>query len=181
MTGIWDNCRNSSSWPHIFCAIGNVSGFFSAGLWFLVLFPQIVKNFRLRSVVGLSFLWAAANFTASLVNAFFVFSRELPLYTNIQSVYQPCLELTILFQFLIFSVTSVHRRLLALLICLLLWSVIIMVELTVDDASTYVYWLAVFLWSVETFPQVILNMNRRSTSGQSTVSVGIALVGKVYM
>ena len=163
----------------MFCAVGNISGFFSAALWFLVLVPQIVKNFRRRSVVGLSFLWAAANFTASLINLFFVFSRDLPLYINVQSIYQPCLELTILFQFLLFSKNPVPKRLLTLLICLLLWSVIIEVELTVDEAATDVYWVAVFLWSVETFPQVILNMKRRSTSGQSTVSVGIALTGKV--
>ena len=101
------------------------------------------------------------------------------MYINVQSIYQPCLELIILFQFLLFSKNPVPKRLLALLICLLLWSVIIEVELNVDEAATDVYWVAVFLWSVETFPQVILNMKRRSTSGQSTVSVGIALTGKV--
>ena len=56
-----------------------------------------------------------------------------------------------------------------------------MIQLTVDGAANNMFWGAVVLWSVETFPQVILNMKRRSTSGQSTVSVGIALTGKVRL
>ena len=36
------------------------------------------------------------------------------------------------------------------------------------------------LWSVETYPQVILNLNRRSTDGQSTISVLITICGKTF-
>lgn len=179
MTALYENCRNFSSWPPAICAIGNMSGFCSTVLWFFVLVPQIAKNFRFRSVVGLSFLWAVANFTASLINLFFVFSNDLPLYIKVSAIYQPCLEFTILFQFMLFSKKPVNKRLLALLVCLLLWSAIIETELTVEGAANMAFWGAVFLWSVETFPQVILNMNRRSTSGQSTLSVAVALTGKV--
>ena len=69
------NCRGS--WPHGLCIFANVCGLISAGIWFIVLFPQIWKNFRRKSVTGLSILWATANFTASFINLFFTFKGKL--------------------------------------------------------------------------------------------------------
>ena len=175
---LYQNCRNFTDWPRPICVVGNIGGLVSAAIWFLVLLPQVIKNFRLRSVVGLSFLWAVANFTASLINFFFVFHHDLPLYVKIEAVYMPCLEFTILVQFLLFSKAHARKRLLCLLVCLLVWSCVLTIELAVRKAPDYLFWAAIFLWSIETFPQVVLNMQRRSTSGQSTISIGLTLVGK---
>lgn len=160
------------------CYAANIAGLLSTALWFLVLFPQVIKNFYRRSVKGLSFLWAVANFTASLVNLFFAFSISLPLYVRVMAVYMPCLELTILFQFFIYSQRPLTTRLLALLLCLLLWGTIIELELNLPQAREHIQWIAITLWSIETFPQLILNMKLQSTSGQSTISVVISVIGK---
>ena len=107
-------------WPQWECYATNCAGLVSTALWFIVLLPQVLKHFYRQSVVGLSFLWAVANFTASLVNLFFAFSVELPLYVRVSAVYQPVLEFTILLQFLT-SHKPVTTRLLTLLVCLLVW------------------------------------------------------------
>ena len=108
-----------------------IAGLMSTALWFIVLFPQVLKNWYHRSVKGLSFLWAVANFTASLVNLFFAFSISLPLLIceKVMAVYMPCLEFTILCQFMLYSQKPLTTRLLALLCCLLLWGTIIELEL----------------------------------------------------
>ena len=165
-------------WPQWECYVANCAGLVSTALWFIVLLPQVLKNFYRRSVVGLSFLWAVANFTASLVNLFFAFSVELPLYMRVSAVYQPILELTILSQFLIYHRKPVTTRLLALLVCLLVWGTIVELELNLPESRDKIQWIAIALWSIETFPQITLNIKRQSTSGQATTSVLIALVGK---
>jgi len=165
-------------WPQWECYAANSAGLVSTALWFIVLLPQVLKNWYRRSVVGLSFLWAVANFTASLVNLFFAFSVQLPLYTRVSAVYMPILELTILFQFLIYSHRPVTTRLLAVLACLLMWGTIIELELNLPDSRDKVQWIAIALWSIESFPQITLNIKRQSTSGQASTSVLIALIGK---
>ncbi|XP_070560814.1 uncharacterized protein [Ptychodera flava] len=171
------NCR--LEWPEAVCIFANVCGLTSTAIWFVVLFPQIVKNWRRKSVVGLSILWATANFTASLINLFFVLRiGQLPLYVKISAVYMPVLELSLLVQFWIYG-TQYNSKLkwAYLMACLLLWAVIIIVQLLTDVYMEF-QWCAIVLWSVETFPQVVLNMQRMSTSGQSTHSVALALFGK---
>ena len=165
-------------WPQWECYAANCAGLVSTALWFIVLLPQVLKNWYRRSVVGLSFLWAVANFTASLVNLFYAFSIQLPLYTRVSAVYMPILEFTILFQFLIYSHKPVTTRLLALLVCLLMWGTIIELELNLPDSRDKVQWIAIALWSIESFPQITLNIKRQSTSGQASTSVLISLVGK---
>ena len=81
------------------CGLGAAAGYASTLLWFANLVPQIDHNRRRRSTEGLSLWWALANFSASLVNVFFVFRLDLPLYTKIMAAYMPCLELIILAQF----------------------------------------------------------------------------------
>lgn len=170
------NCRDS--WPLWTCLFGNVCGLTSTTLWFLVLLPQVWKNFRRKSVVGLSVLWATANFSASLINLFFVFLyAKIPTYGQISSVYCPILEFTLLIQFWIYGTQPRKSKIIYALVCFVLWTAVVLVEL-----FTHIYdaveWIAIVLWCIETFPQVILNMRIRSTSGQSRGSVFIAMVGK---
>ena len=148
---------DKNCWPEFpqwECYAANVAGLMSTALWFIVLFPQVLKNWYHKSVRGLSFLWAVANFTASLVNLFFAFSISLPLYVRVMAVYMPCLELTILCQFMLYSQKPLSTRLLALLVCLLLWGAIIELELNLPQSRDKVQWIAIALWSIETFPQV---------------------------
>ncbi|XP_077997998.1 uncharacterized protein LOC144451100 isoform X2 [Glandiceps talaboti] len=171
------NCR--AEWPISVCTFANICGLISTAIWFIVLFPQLVKNWRRKSVVGLSILWATANFTASLINLFFVFRVvQLPLYIKISAVYMPTLEILLLIQFCVYGTDySSKAKWIYLAICLLVWAVIIMVQLITDIYGLF-QWGAIILWSIETFPQVILNMQRQSTSGQATKSVYLTLVGK---
>lgn len=170
------NCR--SSWPKWTCLFANVCGLCSTALWFVVLFPQIWKNFRRKSVRGLSVLWATANFTASLINVFFVFLyASIPLYGQISSVYSPVLELTLLLQFWIYGRFRLKEKIIYAVGCLLLWGIIIVIEL-LFHVENFAEYGAIFLWCVETFPQIILNMRLHSASGQSVGSAFIAMTGK---
>ena len=146
------NCWNEL--PDWECYAANIAGLVSTALWFIVLVPQVLKNWWRRSVVGLSFLWAVANFTASLVGLFFTFSVQMPLYVKISAVYMPILEFTILCQFMVYSLKPFTTRLLCLLACLIVWGTIIELELIFPDSRDKVQWVAIALWSIETFPQV---------------------------
>ena len=149
---LYDNCRKS--WPKFACGFANVCGDISCAIWFFVLAPQILKNWKRRSVEGLSILWATANFTASLVNFFFAFSIELPVYIRVSAVYMPILEVIILLQFWFYSKHSVQRKVAYGAVCLLIWAAVISLEISVPDAKEKVQWLAIVLWSIESFPQV---------------------------
>ena len=152
VNGLYDNCHKA--WPDALCGFGNVCGDISDIIWFVVLVPQIWKNWKRRSVEGLSILWASANFTGSLVNCFFVFSNSLPLYIKISAVYMPILEFTILVQFLLYSKRTVQMKVLYGMGCFLVWIAVIIVELSVENAAPDVQWIAIVLWSAESFPQV---------------------------
>ncbi|KAH7044349.1 hypothetical protein BKA57DRAFT_440457 [Linnemannia elongata] len=69
--------------PMAFCILANTCGYISNAIWFLVLLPQLIKNFRRQSTTGLSFIWASCNFTASLINLFFILDIQVPLFTRI--------------------------------------------------------------------------------------------------
>lgn len=173
---IEQNCREN--WPKWTCLFANICGLCSTTLWFFVLLPQVWKNFHRKSVRGLSVLWASANFTASLINLFFVFIyASIPLYGQISSVYCPILEFILLIQFWIYGRYKKIEKIVYATACLLLWAIIIGVEL-IFTLENFVEYAAIFLWCIETFPQVILNMRLQSTSGQSTGSVVIAMIGK---
>ena len=151
---LYDNCRKT--WPKSVCAFANVCGYISTTIWFVVLVPQIWKNWKRRSVEGLSILWATANFTASLVNGFFAFSAvPLPVYIKISAVYMPVLEFFILLQFWFYSKHPVQLRFFYGVGCLLIWIALIALELSVKNAAGNVQWIAIVLWSIESFPQVI--------------------------
>ena len=150
---LYDNCRPTPS-PKAVCGFANVCGYISSTIWFAVLVPQIWKNCKRRSVDGLSILWATANFTASLVNCFFAFSITLPVYLRISAVYMPILEFIILIQFSLYSRHSVQMKVSYGAGCFLIWVAVISLELSVNDAEENVQWLAIVLWSIESFPQV---------------------------
>jgi len=148
------NCR--PDWALWTCITGNVCGLTSTTLWFLVLLPQVWKNFRRKSVAGLSFLWAVANFTASLVNIFFVFIyAKLPLYGKINAVYMPILEFTILVQFWLFAPIEqrAFTRYVYASVCFAGWGTLIMIQLFAKIYAE-MQWVAIALWCIETFPQV---------------------------
>ena len=147
------NCR--PEWPPWTCVAANVCGLCSTTLWFLVLLPQVWKNFRRKSVVGLSVLWGTANFTASLVNLCFVYGyAEIPLYGKINSIYMPILEFTILVQFWIYGHHYQRKHKVAYLVfCLCVWTTLLSLNLGLK-LFPYIQWVAIGLWCIETFPQV---------------------------
>lgn len=85
------------------CITGNICGYISNSIWFLVLLPQLYKNYKRKSTDGLSFIWAFCNFTASLINVFFVFFINVPIFSKIGGVYMPILEFIMLIQFFIIN------------------------------------------------------------------------------
>lgn len=132
----------------------NICGLCSTALWFIVLLPQVWKNFRRKSVRGLSVLWATANFTASLINIFFVFIYvSIPLYGQISSIYCPILEFALLIQFAIYGRYRKVEKIVYGAACFTLWGVIIGVEL-IFAMENFVEYAAIFLWCIETYPQV---------------------------
>ena len=69
--------------------MANISGYVSTVAWFLVLLPQVIRNFRHKTVQGLSLGWAILNFTAAFNNAFFVFKLgKLPWYVYLFSAFE---------------------------------------------------------------------------------------------
>ena len=149
---LYENCRKT--WPKAWCAFANVCGYISCLIWLFVLFPQICKNSKRGSVEGLSILWATANFTASLANVFFAFSVALPVYIRILAVYMPILEFSLLLQFWCYSKHTMRMKLSYGAVCVLIWIAVISLDLSVADAAEKVQWLAIVLWSIESFPQV---------------------------
>jgi len=179
--GLHENC--DSNLPDGLCVLANVCGYISNVIWFLVLLPQLLKNFQRRSTVGLSFLWASCNFTASLINLFFILQIQVPLFTRISGWYMPILEAGMLLQFLVYSTASMNRKALLTVVSLSMYSVFIALE-TVKvfgkggETSSKMVWISIVLWSIETYFQVVLNMRRRSVEGQSYISLILSFVGK---
>ncbi|GJJ68481.1 hypothetical protein EMPS_00827 [Entomortierella parvispora] len=179
--GLHENCDGNL--PEGLCVFANVCGYISNVIWFLVLLPQLLKNFRRRSTDGLSFLWASCNFTASLINLFFILQIQVPLFTRISGWYMPILEAGMLLQFLVYSEASLHRKALLTVLSLSVYSALIAME-TVKvfggggETSSKMVWISIVLWSVETYFQVVLNMQRRSVEGQSYISLALSFVGK---
>jgi uncharacterized protein with PQ loop repeat len=179
MAGLKENC--DSNLPIGLCVLANICGYTSNVIWFLVLLPQLVKNYRRKSTAGLSFIWASCNFCASLINLFFILDIDVPLFTRISGWYMPVLEILMLFQFVLYSKASKTRKLLLTVVSSVVYSTIIALECTDafgEDTSSKMVWASIVLWSVETYFQVVLNMKRRSVEGQSYISMGLSLMGK---
>lgn len=164
--------------PKFFCGLANVSGYCSTVIWFLVLVPQVFRNFRHSTVEGVSPAWAIANFTASLNNAFFIFILgNMPWYTYGSAVYMPLLEGALLLQFMYYTKKTKLKFFVSGL-CVVAWIVIVILQLAFD-ISQQLEWVSIALWSAETIPQVFMNMNRRSTYGLSKLSIAITAWGKI--
>ncbi|KAF9210519.1 hypothetical protein CPC16_002776 [Podila verticillata] len=179
MPTLKENC--DPNLPESLCIFANFCGYISNVIWFLVLLPQLIKNHRRKSTIGLSFIWASFNFCASLINLFFILNINVPLFTRISGWYMPILEAGMLLQFAAYSKVSLTRKVLLTLVSLVVYSTAIALEVTNalgEDTSSKLVWISIVLWSVETYFQVILNMKRRSVDGQSYISLGLAFMGK---
>ena len=165
-----------TSTPAWACAIGASAGYASTALWFLVLVPQLYHNYLRKSTRGLSIWWALANFTASLVNVFFVFRLQLPLYTKIMAVYMPILECAVLGQFWWYrsGTPSVWVGGTAISV----WFVLVFVQSAFPAWTNDMQWIATVLWCIETFPQLWLNATLSESTGQAIGTVAITVLGK---
>ncbi|KAG0337882.1 hypothetical protein BG004_007452 [Podila humilis] len=179
MPALRQNC--DPNLPDWLCVVANVCGYISNAIWFLVLLPQILKNFSRKSTAGLSFIWASFNFCASLFNLFFILDIDVPWFTRISGWYMPILEIVMLLQFMKYSTVSRRRKVWLFLGSTLIYTTGILLQ-TLDvfgpDTSSKLVWVSIVLWSIETYFQIVLNMKRRSVQGQSYISMGLALVGK---
>lgn len=167
--------------PTGLCITGNICGYISNSIWFLVLLPQLYKNYKRKSTEGLSFIWAFCNFTASLINVFFVFFINVPIFSKIGGVYMPILEFIMLIQFFIYHNIIFKKKIYCLIFCITIWIVIIIIETLKAfgyDTNSKMVWISIILWSVETFPQIFLNMKNRSVISQSTISLLLTFIGK---
>ncbi|CAO3610214.1 unnamed protein product [Cunninghamella blakesleeana] len=163
------------------CIAGNVCGYISNSIWFLTLLPQLYKNYKRKSTDGLSLIWALCNFTASLINTFFVFFIDVPIFSKIGGVYMPTLEFIMLIQFFIYHNIPLKKKIYILIYFVVIWTIIIIIEILKAfglDTNSKLVWISIVLWSVETFPQVYLNMKNKSVSAQSTVSLVLTFIGK---
>jgi len=171
--------RCDESLQEYFCILGNLFGWISSVIWFNVLFPQIIKNYNMKSVEGLSLLWALLNFLASFVNLFFVFQNSLPLFGKISAIYMPTIEFLLILQFYIYG--KYERKLKNTYFFSFLF-IIISVAITnfflTQYYINYLEWIAIILWSIETFPQIYLNFKNKSTMGISKISQAICFLGK---
>ena len=167
-------------WPQPVCALGNVMGLCSAALWFSCLIPQIALNYKRRSVDGLSFLWASANFIAAFVNLNFALRLSLPLYVTAMAIYMPVLEAIILMQFACFHPQRWVRRTGGALIALAAAATVTVCFMwqTFEAYAAPSEWVAVVLWSTETVPQLWMNQLRGSTGGQAPMTLLITFLGK---
>jgi hypothetical protein len=183
---LWKDINLNSScveqWEQWICHLGNISGLASSCVWSICILPQLWLNYSRRSTKGLSLRWGSANVIAALINLNFILRLdEVPLYMSISAIYLPILEMILLAQFIFYSEDKLIRTLAAIicsllvLICLtvaLLWN-----QLTMG-LSGDLMWVAVVLWSIETFPQLWMNLRSSSTSGQSPETLFISFLGK---
>lgn len=169
------------SWDQWICSVGNLSGLCSTVFWSFVLVPQIWHNYARKSTSGLSLRWAFANVAAALINLNFVLRVNVPIYITISAIYMPILEIFILLQFILFSGNVSIRIVSGVIFILLSMATLVfavMWKSISTDISGSLMWGAVILWSIETFPQLWLNVHRESTAGQAPQAITITFVGK---
>ena len=133
--------------------VGEIAGWTSSSIWFIVLFPQLYQNQKRQSVQGLDVHWALCNFTASLCHLFFTFQMDLPLFFKCSAIYMPIIEGLILIQFLIFATNSCEKW--KIVGGIPVWTAVVTCGLLKKPWVPYLEWGAVVLWSIETLFQVI--------------------------
>lgn len=174
-----ENCNHNLA--RALCITGNLCGYISNCIWFLVLLPQLYKNYKTKSTEGLSLIWAFCNFTASLINVFFVFFINVPIFSKIGGVYMPVLEFVMLIQFFIYHNVSLKKKVHCLICFTIIWIIIILIEILKPfgiDTNAKLVWISIILWSIQTFPQIFLNIKNKSVMSQSKISLILAFVGK---
>lgn len=148
---LYSNCM--SELPTEICAFGNISGLIDTIIWFFAFLPQIYQNFKRRSVEGLSVYWIIANFTACLINLFFVFEwGVLPIFVYIYSCYAPVIQGIILIQILLFTSWS-RLKWLGIGLCFLLWCTIACLLIFLPSYN-YMQWITVSIWCIGSYSQV---------------------------
>lgn len=93
----------------------------------------------------------------------------------------PILEAGMLLQFVAYSKVSKRRKVALAGVSMFVYAVVIVLEVMDafgEDTSSRMVWVSIVLWSVETYFQVVLNMRRRSVSGQSYISLVLSFIGK---
>lgn len=174
------------------CTVGNVSGYISSCVWFFVLLPQIYWNFKRQTTEGLSLTWALSNFVASLINCFFAFRADLPLFSRISASYMPILHGLLVLQFLQYHNNTAKDDDDSFRLAMRLkFALAVAVTVTVlaiefaswgrpwqDSATNKLQWFAVLLWCIELFPQIYINFSSRSTLGQSSLTIICSFIGK---
>lgn len=178
---MFKNCDEDFS--DSFCYFGNLSGWISSIVWFIVLFPQIIKNYKRKSVKGISNLWAAMNFFASLINVIFIYSSgSMPFYAKVSSIYMPVIEYGFLLQIFYYhdSPNTDKKRYFFLLnvFIVLLLALLVYLAAEYKNSLTYVEWASILLWSFETFPQIFLNFKLENTIGLSKFGQIVTFIGK---
>lgn len=178
------NLNNScvEKWEEWICHIGNISGLLSSCLWSICLLPQIWLNYQRKSTLGLSIRWAIANVVAALININFILRlHDLPLYMLISGIYMPILEMIVLGQFILYSHEITTRYIAGIIfsiLCIVIGIVVLFWDqISVELAGSFM-WIAVILWSIETFPQLWMNAHNSSTMGQSPETISISFLGK---
>eukprot|EP00614_Pseudopedinella_elastica_P011429 CAMPEP_0172611346 /NCGR_PEP_ID=MMETSP1068-20121228/31058_1 /TAXON_ID=35684 /ORGANISM="Pseudopedinella elastica, Strain CCMP716" /LENGTH=243 /DNA_ID=CAMNT_0013415303 /DNA_START=214 /DNA_END=945 /DNA_ORIENTATION=+ len=95
------------------------------------------------------------------------------------AVYMPVIETILLIQFARYHEAPRSRKLQFAATLGIIWVAVLMTGFFAgDDGRSILEWLAVVLWSIESFPQLFQNVEKRQTQGQSKVSVVIACAGK---
>lgn len=177
MSFLIDRCDDSLD--RIFCIIGNICGWLSSFIWFIVLFPQIYKNYKEKSIEGISFVWAIMNFSASFINVFFVFQNKVPAFSYISAVYMPVIEFIFLCQFYIYSKEERSKKRKIAIYFLIIISIVLFANIFYSRYYIdYLEWISIILWSSETLPQIFLNFKLKSTSGLSNLGQVITFLGK---
>jgi hypothetical protein len=186
LSTLWKDINLNSScveeWEHWICHLGNFSGLASSCFWSICILPQLWFNYSKRSTKGLSLRWGTANVIAALINLNFILRlEEVPLYMSISAIYMPILEMLMLGQFIFYGENQLIRTLASLIFTLLV-IIIVTVSLLWSHLSVKLsgdfMWIAVILWSIETFPQLWMNLRSSSTAGQSPETITISFLGK---
>ena len=171
--------------PEWACSMGYVAGWVGKCIWFVVLWPQLHHNWKRGHTRGLSTTWALSNFTGSLINAFYVYRTQSSEYLMVLSVFYPTVELMILYQIwhyrdrIGFNKTDPNynnivdnRYNTGLVLCCILWCICAALEIMFPTLTNDLQWMAIFLWSVCTFPQLRVNARLGHSDGQVSVGLG---------
>ncbi|XP_057313704.1 uncharacterized protein LOC130655019 [Hydractinia symbiolongicarpus] len=165
------NCRNE--WSDHYCDLGNICALFSKIIGFTAILPQIYQIWNYQSVDALHVLWPTALVTAAISNAFFIFATEDRSFFKITAIYNPILYMIFVIEFWIFTNKNAQRKMSYAAMCIILWASLLTIELTVNSLNgpKQLEWISVVIYSVKVLPQMILNIQLRTTFGQSTMSV----------